>query len=72
MEEIDKKLAEYERSVNEWLWHDGNMPSDDAIACTMGRWVREWVRERRSGMDVVASMHCDNIRELAQAMRDAT
>jgi hypothetical protein len=72
MTDDDKQSRDNEEAVQAWLWHNGDMPSDAAIIGMMLVWVAQWGLERHNGMDVMASMHCDNINELARAMRDAT
>lgn len=54
--------------VNRWLYQQGNAPSDEQIVVHLKWLADEWLSDRRSGFDALASSERDNLKGLIDAM----
>lgn len=58
--------------VAEWVWLEGEKPSDDVIVAKLKQWADEWAQYRQQRYYADAADRADNLIDLATAMRDAT
>lgn len=58
------------QTVRDWIHRNGPCPTDTELWFAFCAMLNEWKEQRRSGLDVLASVALDEMAETVKAMRD--
>jgi hypothetical protein len=57
-----------EKIISDWLYYDGECPTDQQFATQVKYLIEQWAKERDNGLDIVAASHLGNLQELVSTL----
>jgi hypothetical protein len=66
--EVLKEARPVESIISDWLYYDGECPTDQHFATQVKYLIEQWANERENGMDTVAGSHLGNLQELVSTL----
>jgi hypothetical protein len=57
-----------EKIISDWLYYDGECPTDQEFANQVKYLIEQWAKERANGLDIVADSHLEHLQELVSTL----